>query len=281
MERRRSSNAEGRRDSFSRRCAAWTRSIPAFASPLCRATSLPRIRQTTRSSANWGSSGRPPCASSRSSSARSNSPVRARALARAQAALARMERSESVARGLVGPYQEPAGVRIFVLDLVLAADRDQHLHPVLVGLALPSAHDALRAREQLTGREGLARGRRVGEQEGVEVVDGLGTRELPQGEVALLARRAGLVVRPVTLDLRDLPPAASPAAPAPRWPPDRRRGRARPTPPAPPGCGGGARTSRHGRPGCPTGPRSAGGRDGAGGRRRGRSPKRSAPRASS
>ena len=100
---------------------------------------------------------------------------------------------------LVRPAEHLTRLVILVPTLVLPADGDEYLHAVLVGLAAIPLDDLLRASEKIADGERLSGGSGVREQEGVQVVDRFGARELPQREVPLRARRAGFLVGPDTL----------------------------------------------------------------------------------
>ena len=91
-----------------------------------------------------------------------------------------------------GLGQQSASFRVFLLNGVLPADGDEELYPIRVIRVRLMLHELLRAREQVIHHEWFARGRCVGEDERVEVVDRLGPRQLTQGGVALDPRGACL-----------------------------------------------------------------------------------------
>src|SRR6476659_7646 len=103
-------------------------------------------------------------------------------------------------RQVIGLAQQVLGLRVLAQRRVLAAERDEHLDVVLVGL--PVAFDDVRgAAEELGGGERLGRWSGVREQERVEIADGLGARKLSKGEIALRARGARLLIGTLTLTL--------------------------------------------------------------------------------
>ena len=74
-------------------------------------------------------------------------------------------------------------------------DLDEHADAVFVGVAVLPFDRMFGVRQQRASRESRARRRGVGKQKRVEIVDGVGPRQLPQGKIALLVRAATLRLR--------------------------------------------------------------------------------------